>query len=278
MQHYAIDSKLTDSIQFEIKLKPFVARLEAGDRFVVFERKDEIVFVAKGEVVSIADRIEAEEGSSEPVTVRLVQISEVEPLDEPRSLIVVAGSLEKIYRYIDPQRHFIGRNILKLSKNDFQTIDTGRLYLSRSVFRFLFSALPVALQAEFVRQHIEQMSLSPDGEIQAYGELAPLIVEFVSDRISEPLQMMNQIATLHKKLGNVAPPIQDLYLTTDEDLEARKTDPIAFGRTATASTGIMGAKSLFPTDQIDESLLSEARELLMEIDDNEERKWQDPIF
>jgi len=78
-------------------------------------------------------------------------------LDGGRRLAVLAGSLQKVYRFLHPERHF-RQGFARLTQDDYETIihnaaDVERSVFSLSVFRIAVSGPDRLCQFAFRRGH-----------------------------------------------------------------------------------------------------------------------------
>ena len=279
-QHYAINRSFASTLQLETRLGPSRPRLEVGDLLILFDkRSDDLYFTGTSAVVSATDVSQPAEETGERKTIRLIEISKINDLDHEQRLSVLSGSLEKVYRFLDPQRHFMHR-IVKLSQKDYRTITEGRIYVDRSVFRQLFAALPLPLKAEFVKQHIDAFPLISNGTVDDYRRLAGLLVAFLEERVLEPLHILAVIASIHEDaIGQRLPALRNLHLTEGRDCRGNKIEPIAFGDTCQKVRDLIRSNRLFATSPVEPVLLNEALTQLNSIDFEEENtKWNDQIF
>lgn len=280
VQHYAIHESLAGDGAFDVKLVPFSARIARGDLIVVFSRDEsDVQFRGTCKVTDTRDRPGETSDSGQTIIVRSVSVSEVIELQSIQSLKVLSGSLEKVYRYLEPERHF-GRNIVKLSQSDYETVTEGRIFIARSIFRSLFSALPIAVQAAFVQAHIEAFPLSSDGAVKNYDALATLLVRFLEDRLTEPLEMLSRITDLHGADDSVRlPNLNTLRLCSGQDPDGKRIPSVAFGATCLAAKRVKDTNPLFVVTQGEVSYLTECYSQLNNIDSATEGKtWTDPIF
>ena len=279
-RYFAIDRSAIHGLRVEIRLTRPAPRLEVGDSLVIFEKQpDDIHFTGRSMVLSARDLTPAIEDAGEQAATRLVDMSEIINLENPQRLTVICGSLERVYRFLDPQRHFLHK-IVTLSQNDYETITDAEIHVSRSVFRKLFTALPLAVKAEFVRRHIEAFPLTSEESIHNYTDLAHLLITFIQERMIEPLRMLATMAHLHQdSTGKGLPDLDNLYLADGSDPESKRVQPIAIGKTCVAVHDMLKANRLFLAPEGEMSLLEEALQQLRNADvETENKKWNDPIF
>lgn len=279
-RHFAIEDTLAAEGTFKVPFGPFRPRIERGDHLITFRRlEDDIEFVATCRALSISDAVLRDE-EQEPRRIRAIEISEIEELEKPRSLVVHAGSLEKVYRFLDPTRHFRSK-IVNLSEADFKNLVAGRIFMARSVFRYLFTALPLAVQSDFVRQYAEEFPLSTQGTVNSYNTLAPMLVKFISERLTDPLSILSRIAALHEELSEAnvpVPPIQTLQLVNEDQRGTVGRTRIRLGQTCSVAASVLMTNRFFAEADGEQPLFREAMSQLRDALEEEERRWDDPIF
>lgn len=279
--YFAAERSLVAGETVEVKLRLFSPRPDEGDRLIVFKRDDEgaITFVGTSEVLSATDRDVREEG--EVIRFRTLSFASESVFDEPRTLALLAGSLQKVYRFLDPERHF-ARPIVKLDFDDYQAIEQNIIATYRTVFRYLFSSLPLPIQAEFVRLHIEQYPHSASRIVSNYRDLAGPLIKFVDGRVAPMLRLLTQVGDLKtEELGEGIPSVHDLYLGTEASAVEKtgsSVSNIAIGRAGIEAANFLRRSRFLNTDVDDmTSLLSEALEQLATATESE-RPWNDAIF
>lgn len=272
-RYYAIACDLIDRRSFEVKVGPGNPRCVAGSGLIGFEREnDDVYFLGTSRVES------AEEKESNGIRRCTVKVDELTDFSRPRRLSVLAGSLEKVYRFLDPDRHF-RRNIVGLPKSDYQAIVEERIDLNRSIFRYLFSALPLDIQTEFIRSHIEVLPARSGEKIRDYSELAVAMISFYERKVREPLDMCARTAKIYSQIdASNMPPLQRLELTSG-DMD-RSVD---FGRSVLDIAVLLGENPIFSPVFDNESLLQECKSLTADIDSMNTktlrtRKWNETLF
>lgn len=273
---YAVNAASIEGTTIEHKVGPYRARVQPRAAFVVFTlHGEEALFTGTSSVTDIDERSEDD---------RLVQTITIEPIErfsEARDLSAIAGSLEKVYRFLEPERHFKWRDIIRLSEHDFKTISENSVAVHRSVFRFLFCSLPLDVQSDFVRRFIGEFPLDNDGNIRSYVGLAQLIVRFYRLHVRSPLVLVQRFASVHQKfsmgiervaLRRRTPSLSSLRLRRGEGGE-----DIRFGATAERVSELMANNRLFAMNDTQPALLEEAEAQLRQAPP-EEHIWSDPIF
>jgi hypothetical protein len=264
---YAIHVGLIKQGTFETKVGAGQPRLAAGNDLIAFVRKHrEVSFLgtSKVERTKIA--------GSDEAPIRLEGVSEVSSFSEPRTLAVLAGSLKKVYRFLEPERHF-QRPIVALSVDDFETITTGQVDLFRTVFRYLFSALPFEVQAEFTKMHAASIPSRSEGRVWEYPDLAKAIVSFFGERVRGTMRLLAQLATVHQdiKISDL-PAFRTLHLESNAEV-------ISLGETATAAQRELEHNVLFASRGEGQPLLHEATKQLDVNEDRELwRRWDETLF
>jgi hypothetical protein len=274
--YYAVNRASVDENTIEHKVGPFRARVKSGASIVLFTLSGEGAFFTGTSVASAVDeRVEDE---------RLVQTITIDPTEEfsePRKLSAMGGSLQKVYRFLEPERHFKFRDIIRLSEQDYMTISDNLIAVHRSVFRFLFSSLPLDVQSDFVRRFISDLPLDDDGNIKSYESLAPLIVDYYRWHIRSPLVLIERFAAVHQNFGSerarVAPQRRTPNLRSLVLRNGEVGEDIQFGETSEGVSRLMANNRLFAKGPEDPPLLDEAATQLREAG-AEEHLWSDPIF
>src|SRR5947209_7511822 len=108
--YYAVNAGYVDENKIEHKVGPFRARVKSRAPLVLFRLSGEEVFFTGTSVASAVEE-RVEDGR----IVQTIAIAPVEEFSELRVLSAIAGSLEKVYRFLEPERHFKFRDIIRLS-------------------------------------------------------------------------------------------------------------------------------------------------------------------
>jgi hypothetical protein len=146
MNYWAVDGSSTmgetPSILIQQKNKPAITE---GDEVVIFRRDREgVFFTANGIAADV--RIDVVNGS---IAFSFV-VANLKLLEPARRLFDFAYSLVKIYRYLQPWRHF-QRRYVSLVREDFRTLVDARIFWSRTAFGMFVNHLPEAALARFVQ-------------------------------------------------------------------------------------------------------------------------------
>ena len=88
--------------------------------------------------------------------------------------------------------------------------------MSRSIFRYIFSSLPLDIKAEFIKTHSEKISLTTKGAIMSYNIILNELIRFIEERIVSLFELFCDIASTHEDLQNKnqnIPKLETLMLT-----------------------------------------------------------------
>lgn len=264
--HYAINTRILDGSAFQAKSGPSAPRFRPGLRLVIFERLNtEVLFVAVAAVTEV-ERIQDE------IPLEQVTLAKADVFKKARELRVLAGSLEKVYRFLTPERHF-RRNVVALSSRDFSTIVQGRIDVARSIFKYVFAAIPFRMQAEFASIYSK---LAPDGRARTYTSLAPLLMTYVVHHLSTPLQQLERIRELYGGIDLLEKPALESLVVGEED-DGRSDIPL--GRAIEESTRFLNQTQLLRPRGDRPPLLDDCRrELLLAHKEDEDCRWNEKIF
>jgi hypothetical protein len=252
-------------------------RLSKDDSVVLYEKSGRKVdFIGTAAVESV----QSEESKGTNIG-QEITLTRLQRFPEERPLTCLAGSLQKVYRFMTPERHF-QRAIVKLTHADFEAIAQYRIDLHRSIFRYLFSALPIELQADFVRLCVREFRLSPNGEVTQYEHLCPLILSYYTDHVGAPFQLIQAVAREFGRLDGIngVGELDDLYLA-DGATENR----IQLGSVAWRISGLIETNALFATEPAAPNLIQETHSQLEEdqaatrrTEPERQRRWKDRLF
>jgi hypothetical protein len=241
-------------------------RLHAGARVVAFTRvEDDIAFTGTS-IVEAVTAVAVDEGVFQRVRFRRADI-----WAERALLRSVAGSLEKIYRPLKPVIHF-RRSIHLLPVNDYRAIVDRKIDVARSIFRFLFSALPLQLQAEFIRTYPGEFPMAAQGRIRSYGDLAPELVRFFRSTVRPVWSLLRNLGDAHGRIAS-DPPVEmsDLYVSGEDG-----ADELPLGLFVRELASRRAANSLLGASEGVEELLDECERELESAEGG--HAWNDPIF
>jgi hypothetical protein len=250
------------------EIGPRQPRFNESDELILFERAEQsVLFIGRTSVLQ-AETLDRE-------AVQSVSFKQITPFEEERELTALAGSLERVYRFLHPERHF-RRKIVRLPEQDFQTIVHNKIDVHRSIFRYLFSALPIELRADFVRRHIDLYPLTHKGEVKGYAELCPRLIEYYREYVSGSFNLIHlAVQQFHKLQGIHQLGRLSEFVLTDGSAE----NPIGFGDTAQRIFQILSDNTVFREEML---LLRKAEsELTLETEavaTQQAREWRDPIF
>lgn len=269
---YAVSMDLLNQKRFEVKVGPGHPRFVTDNDLVGFEKEsEEVYFHGTSRVTYVEEKVSGE------IRFRIVEVDELTNFSKPRRLSVLAGSLEKVYRFLEPERHF-RRCIVALPKSDFATIVEERVDVYRTVFRYLFSALPLEIQTEFIRTNTSILPSKPGRKIRNYSELAPRIVSFFEGQVGETLSLLARIPTAYRKIHvDDLPSLKKLYMASED---AKET--VAFGEITTDAEKLLKSNPIFASETDSKPLLQECKNQLSKILISESvhiwKKWNENLF
>ena len=277
--YFAVRASEIQSQRFLNRLGRSKPTLRQGDAILLFNKQGEegLQFVSKATVLT-ANLVDQNEARTQQVG-----ISEPEGLTKPISLRAIAGSLRKVYRFLNPERHF-RRSIIKIPFADFETIANNRVDQDRSIFRYLFSALPFELQTDFLTNYGNDAGIDDRGVVGGYEQLSRSILEYFEEEITQCFDALEWCRRSFKPLEDIRdmPSMNQLVLTSSDGEDAT----IPLGRILSATSGVSSGNSLFSEVAGERSLLSEAREQLRRSEStessnsptNRRRVWNETIF
>ena len=216
-------------------LGPFRARLVRGAECVVFSADWQGgKFLGTAQVTEVRDTTEGER------RVQLAQFSSITPFDHPRELSVIGGSLDKVKYVLEPQRHF-KRNILKISRRDFSTITANEVDVRRSVFRYLFAALPMAVQTVFLQgENVDLEKFYADEGASRQG-LDEAILSFMKNDVLPQFELVAGVAYATANINvRGMPSVRELVMT-----DGRGENPVALGRLSGDVGALLRVNALF---------------------------------
>jgi hypothetical protein len=246
----------------------------------VFKRESkDLMFVGQSSVLE-ASRLAVSEGGAES-QINKVQFAPIEEFESPRPLREMAGSLQRVYRYLDPNRHF-ARQVNALQRDDYETIAKASIEIPRSIFRYLFSALPLPIQSEFVRTYPGSFPSTAQGFVHVYAELARELLTFLESRVRVPIQLLASVASAYGTIERAkVPQVREWWLAPGEDTEDKVSPKrqvrIPVGAAAETAASVLEQTSLFEPNTRNVSVLEECRKELATFE-GQERRWRDPVF
>jgi len=272
---YAMRADMIEDSVITQKLGRFRTRVEPNSIAVIYQRTTgDVKFVG---IVIVESVRESSEGDAR---LQVITLSESLPFPEPRELSVLAGSLEKVKYFLAPERHF-KRSVLKLSRKDFRSIVNLTIDIHRSVFRYLFSALPLELQADFIRQHIDSIPLSSNGTVIDYEPIAPLLVKYYQNHVRNSFELVDLVVKKFSEMDVEGFTHLNSLMLTDSNGE----NTIHFGRDSEIVSGLFSQNALFAKGEDRGTLVEEA---LMQIEGEGQimaktppsvrRRWNDTLF
>lgn len=145
MAYWAIDMNCVWNNKVKIESRRKVS-VSDKDKLVLFKRHyDTVTFYSAGSARN--SKIDSVESSF----LYTCDIEELEQFENTIDLGVFRYSLEKVYRYKEPARHF-RRRYLHLSESDYQTIVRGEIFWPRTAFGLFANKLDNEQLYRFVRE------------------------------------------------------------------------------------------------------------------------------
>lgn len=229
------------------RLGPFRARLVNGAHCVVFEAD-----WRGGKFLGISRVRDIREIVEDNRVIQFPVFDEVQAFDRPRDLRALAGSLERVRHVLEPQRHF-SRSILKLSRHDFFVIKDNRADVSASVFRYLFAALPMEMQADFLQQEgVDLEKFYGDGP-NALDGLDVRLNAFFDKNLTPSLDLVRSLAETYNQVQISGAPGIGALCMTDGNGEGN----VPLGRIAQDVTQLLVRNGLFSEGPTRPRLLDE---------------------
>jgi hypothetical protein len=213
---YAIDKAFITDDLFDPE-SPTRTRPRVGASVLLFERVDQedLAFIGTATVIDTAV-----EPVIRSVTGRTVedlraappyQLSAVTTFEEPRSLISLGGSLQRTRDFLDPATRFRSP-IVPLSTQDQMTIVENEIDMGRSVFRILFHALPLEIQAAFVRDHAALYPSLTQNENYDYAVLSTALVQYLTAKLNLCFDALAMLQDAYPQEIAGIPAFNELYV------------------------------------------------------------------
>ena len=266
-KYYAINNELIFYDSFKTKVGPAQPKFTKGVELILFEKDSkQIFFTGTSEV------IEVKTVKKEEAFFQIVKIDEPKLFEKELDLAVFAGSLKKVYRYLEPYKHF-QRRIVALDQDDFETIVNKKLCMSRTIFRYLFSSLPLEIQTEFFNEYHKEMHCDPNGIIKDYSLALRYLIEYFKERIVSLFGLFAQFNDIYDKFqenNNEVPELSKLSLASGD-----MDEQIWFGRAVKEAKRLFKSNAILSEGEAEKSLLEKTNPYL---DEERNRKWKDPIF
>lgn len=121
--------------------------IRVGDQVLVFERTsdDDVRFTHTASIAAASTSGESDESQVFKAT-----LADPVPFDPPRELGDFTYSLQKVYRFEAPGRHFRNR-YTSLTDKDYKTLVKANIFWARTAFGFFLSPLPEETREQFIR-------------------------------------------------------------------------------------------------------------------------------
>lgn len=220
MACWAVDVSTLTGKQFTITKSRGFAQIHKGDDAIFFYRNPgEVKFISHSNIVSVRQDRESESENTEYYTI--ARISENIPIENPLSASDLAYSLEKVYRYNEPYRHFYGQYI-NLSREDYETIISGLIFWSRTAFGIFINEL----QREQLNRFIQELAqINPEFLLPApdYYRIWRVLSDFIQEEFVGAASLLKEIHSLVDTLGtefNLGLEYTKLGLSSDDYGEA----------------------------------------------------------
>lgn len=198
MACWAVDKSTLIDKQFTITKSLGFAQIHKGDDVIFFHRySGEVEFISHSNVVSVRQDRESESENAEYYTI--ARILENIPIENPLSASDLAYSLEKVYRYNKPYRHF-SRQYISLSRGDYETIISGLIFWSRTAFGIFINELHKEQLNRFIQElaHINPGYLLPAPD---YYSVWQVLKDFIQEEFVGAASLLKEIHNLVDKLG-----------------------------------------------------------------------------
>jgi len=220
MACWAVDVSTLIDKQFTITKSGGFAQIHKGDDIVFFSKHPgEAKFVSYSNVVSVRQDRENESENTEYYTI--ARISENIPIKNPLRASDLTYSLERVYRYNKPYRHFY-RQYVNLSREDYETIISGLIFWSRTAFGIFINEL----QREQLNRFIQELAqINPELLLPApdYYRVWQVLNDFIQEEFVDAASLLKEIHSLVDTLGtefNLGLEYTELGLSTDDYGEA----------------------------------------------------------
>jgi hypothetical protein len=151
---------------------------EEGENVVIMGSKEEgSYFEYTSQILSVENKIL----DDQKLKIFTVTLSQPELIKTPNKLDDLLYSLHKVYNYDRPYIHF-NRVYSRLTKDDFEVIANGKLFVARTAFGKLVNALHQKHRIAFVQMLIER-NPSIYFTSRKYDEVFDLLKEYIETRI-----------------------------------------------------------------------------------------------
>jgi hypothetical protein len=151
---------------------------EEGENVVIMGSKEEgSYFEYTSQILSVENKIL----DDQKLKIFTVTLSQHELIKTPNKLDDLLYSLHKVYNYDRPYIHF-NRVYSRLTKDDFEVIANGKLFVARTAFGKLVNALHQKHRIAFVQMLIER-NPSIYFTSRKYDEVFDLLKEYIETRI-----------------------------------------------------------------------------------------------
>lgn len=229
-------------------LGPFRARLVRGAECVVFSADSQ-----DGKFIGITQVIQVRETTDGDRRIQFAEFTDITRFEHAREFSVIAGSLDRVKNVLEPHRHFT-RSVLKVSPRDYATIVENEVDVPRSVFRYLFAALPMEIQTAFLQQENVDLAKFYGGAGSVMKGLDEAILSFMQKRVLPQFELVAGVASAIARLNvRALPPIRELMMT-----DGRGEQPVALGSLSEGVARMLRENALFSEGSNRPQLLSEA--------------------
>src|SRR6266404_1189935 len=251
---FALDRRKIQDGKIRVRLGAFRPRFVKGDAILSYKRNAEDIIFTEQMIAEAVKEQEEKDGNFQTTSV-----GKPVGLDGGRRLAVLAGSLQKVYRFLHPERHF-RQGFARLTQDDYETIIHNAADVERSVFRYLFSALPFQVQTDFVSSHFGEDIITSDGHVKDYALLSKELLRYFKTRVETFVFLLTACEKTFSEMKGVKnlPSINRLVIQNPEDREA-----FEIGRLAREFRGL-AENSLFSEKPGVPPLLAEALAQLSE--------------
>ncbi|MBN1367030.1 MAG: hypothetical protein JW967_03800 [Dehalococcoidales bacterium] len=221
MSYWAVDIRNLAGKEFVITKSHRYANISKHDRVVFFSREhSKVEFVSYADVITVDHQTRGKYEEEERYYT-IAGISGSNSLENPLSAEDLAYSLEKVYRYKMPFRHFC-RQYVWLSKPDFETITHGWIYWARTAFGIFINAL----QTDQINRFIQEVAQTNPEILISYPNYGPAWValrEFIQNEFVNTAELFraihNDVDVLKNKFS-VDIEFEKIGLSTDDNTKS----------------------------------------------------------
>ena len=193
MKYWAIDNNQRSQETVTLYSKRQI-RIDEGDKIILFIRdRHSVKFISSAVIQNRMGTI----GISEQSNRFEFKISPPVMIEHDLSAKDLRFSLEKVYRFSMPEKHF-KRRYVSLSKNDFFTIVEKEIHIERTMLGEYLDALPGSIYTDFIR-HLISLEINwmthPN-----YTNILKVFFNFIDSEYLEYYRILQNMAELSKHI------------------------------------------------------------------------------